>query len=197
MVCNYCSTVGVSPPMNVQASQASPSDPVEVSWRPPSDGATTITGYRIFYSSGMNILVPPDIISIHFTTDASYVGQRVTVCTEAEQLTSQCTSAAVITGEKRHFTDDFIYMMDFVFFVSDPTASTSAKCTCSNETGIAVGVTVVLLLLVEVVIVFAVVLCGWKRYNRIIVAKLWAEMHIPSITITIIYIQMQEVTEQK
>ena len=107
---NY-SIVGVSPPLNVEASQASPSDPVEVSWRPPSDGATTISGYRIFCCGGKNILVPPDIISIHFTTSASYVGQRVTVCTEAEQLTSQCTNATVVIGEKTALiiTDNFTW----------------------------------------------------------------------------------------
>ena len=89
-----------SPPLNVQASQASPPDPVEVSWSPPSYGATTITGYRIFFGNGRNVSVPLDITSISFNArhgNVSYIGQTVTVCTEAELLDNQCIST-VVTG---------------------------------------------------------------------------------------------------
>ena len=75
---------------------------MEINWSPPSAEISAVTSYRIFSCSGKNIVVPPDIISIRFTTDASYVGQTVSVCTEAEQLISQCINATVVTGEKQH-----------------------------------------------------------------------------------------------
>ena len=84
-----------SPPLNVVASQASPSDPVEVSWSPPSGGATTITGYTIFYGSGRNLSVPLSIASVGLITNANYIGQTIAVCTEFEQLASQCSSTVV------------------------------------------------------------------------------------------------------
>ena len=85
------------PPLNVVASQASPSDSVEVSWSPPSGGATTITGYTIFYGNGANLTLPSVATAISLTLDSDYVGQTVSVCTEAEQLAShdQCTNTTV------------------------------------------------------------------------------------------------------
>ena len=91
----YPLTAGIPPPLNVQASQASPSDPVEVSWSPPSDGATTITGYRIFYGNGGNGSLPSVVTSVSLTLNVNLIGQTVSLCTEAEQLTSQCTNATV------------------------------------------------------------------------------------------------------
>ena len=89
-------TVGIPPPLNVQASQASPSDPVEVSWSTTSDGATTITGYRIFYGNGeKNISLPSAATSITFELNVNLIGQTVSLCTEAEQLASQCTNVTV------------------------------------------------------------------------------------------------------
>ena len=88
-------TAGSPPPLNVVASQASSSDPVEVSWSPPSGGATTITGYTIFYGNGANLALPLAATSIGLTLDSDYVGQTVSVCTEAEQLPSQCTNTTV------------------------------------------------------------------------------------------------------
>ena len=101
-MCHTCTVacVGVPPPLNVQASQASPSDPVEVSWSPPSDGTTTITGYRIFYGNGENISLPSNVNSIGLATrhaNVSYIGQRVTVCSEVELLDNQCVTT-VVTG---------------------------------------------------------------------------------------------------
>ena len=95
---------GVPPPLNVQASQASPSDPVEVSWSPPSDGVT-ITGYRIFYGNGGNGSLPSVATFILLDLNVNLIGQTVSLCTEAEQLTSQCTNATVeVSGmAKLHF----------------------------------------------------------------------------------------------
>ena len=87
--------IGSPPPLNVVASQASPSDPVEVSWSPPSGGATTITGYTIVYGNEANLTLPLAATSIGLTLDSDYIGQTVSVCTEAEQLASQCTNATV------------------------------------------------------------------------------------------------------
>ena len=89
------------PPLNVQASQASPSDPVEVSWSPPSNGATTITGYRIFYGSGENVSLPSLATGISLLLSTNYVGHTITLCAEAEAKMSQCVNATV-TGTKHY-----------------------------------------------------------------------------------------------
>ena len=84
----------------MRASQASPSDPVEVSWSPPSAEATitAITGYTIAYGNGRNASVSSDITLAGLTTNANFIGQTITVCTEFEQLAIQCTST-VVTGK--------------------------------------------------------------------------------------------------
>ena len=129
---------GIPPPLNVQAIQASPSDPVEVSWSPPSDGATTITGYRIFYGSDGNGSLPPVTTSVSLTLNANLIGQTVSLCTEAEQLTSQCTNTTVedagtaVTSKKQHYTVKINGLR--VLFVDLTTASTNASCTCTMET---------------------------------------------------------------
>ena len=56
-VCIY--SPASAPLLNVQATQASASDPVEVSWSPPSGGSATITGYRIFYDGREILFLPP------------------------------------------------------------------------------------------------------------------------------------------
>ena len=58
-VCMY--PPAATPPLNVQATQASASAPVEVSWSPSSGGAATImiTGYRIFYDGREILFLPP------------------------------------------------------------------------------------------------------------------------------------------
>ena len=94
---NSMTIIGTPAPLDVQASQVSPSEPVEVSWSPPSDGVTTITGYRIFYGNGDNASVTSDVTLVGLTTNnVSYIGQTVTVCTEIELLASPCMSAVVI-----------------------------------------------------------------------------------------------------
>ena len=98
----YASTpalTAIPPPLHVEASQASPSDPVEVSWSPPSDGATIITGYRIFYGSRENASVTSDVSGVSLTPrfgNVSYVGQNVSVCAEVEQLDIQCIITSII-----------------------------------------------------------------------------------------------------
>ena len=92
---NYDFISGIPPPLNVQAGQASPSDPVEVSWSPPVNGATAITGYRIFYGNGENASLPSVGTFIHLALNVNLIGQTVSLCTEAEQLASGCTSATV------------------------------------------------------------------------------------------------------
>ena len=85
--------------MNVQASQSSASAPVEVSWSPPSGGAATITGYRIFYGNGENVLVPSKAITsvgLIFNEDA--VGQKVSIRSEADKITSELINVT-ITGK--------------------------------------------------------------------------------------------------
>ena len=90
------SNSAVSPPVNVEATQASASAPVEVSWSPPSDGSATITAYRIFYGNGENASVPSTITGIILSLNEDSVGQTVSVRSEADQLTSQLINVTII-----------------------------------------------------------------------------------------------------
>ena len=85
--------------MDVVATQSGSSAPVEVSWSPPSDGASIITGYRIYYGSGKNTTVQEVVTSIDLRVDGSYVGQNVSIRSEADQLYSELISASVTVGE--------------------------------------------------------------------------------------------------
>ena len=102
-LCILYTHAGSPPPLNVVASQASPSDPVEVSWSPPSGGATAITGYTIFYGNENSGSLPSVTTSIGLMLNGDYVGQTVSVCTEAEQLASQCANTSIfdsVEGKK-------------------------------------------------------------------------------------------------
>ena len=79
-------TPAVSPPVNVEATQASDSAPVEISWSPPSDGSATITAYRIYYGNGENVSVPSIVTSIILSLNEDSVGQIVSLRSEADQL---------------------------------------------------------------------------------------------------------------
>ena len=96
-----CINLASAPPVNVQATQSSSSAPVEVSWSPPSDGATNITGYRIFYGNRQNVLVPSVtvIASVSLRVDGNYIGQNVSIRSEADQLYSELINIPVTVGE--------------------------------------------------------------------------------------------------
>ena len=95
------STTAAPPPLNVQATQSSPSAPVEVSWNPPSSGATNITGYRIFYGNGENASLPSATTMISLALNKDCVGETVSVHSEADQLASQLITVTV-TSERDH-----------------------------------------------------------------------------------------------
>ena len=94
--------------MNVQATQASISAPVEISWTPPASSSMSlntsdvnITGYRIFFDNGESILLPSIITSVGVLTDGIMVGQQVSVRSEAEQeLQSELINITVTTAGK-------------------------------------------------------------------------------------------------
>ena len=90
-----------SPPLNVRATQSGSSAPVEVSWSPPSDGANSITGYRIFYGNGQNVFVPSvtAITLVGLKVDGSYVGQNVSIRSESDQLYSELINVSVIISK--------------------------------------------------------------------------------------------------
>ena len=98
-VCMY--TPAAAPPLNVQATQASVSAPVEVSWR-----SATITGYRIFYDGREILFLPPtDIItSINLNLgQGTKVGQALSI--HAESSISQLPSELItvtISSELAH-----------------------------------------------------------------------------------------------
>ena len=78
----------------MQVTQASASAPVEVSWSPPSGGAATIIGYRIFYGNGENMAVNADDLNTTI-----YQSQIQSVCIRAEsaQLPSELITVNVIS----------------------------------------------------------------------------------------------------
>ena len=99
-----------APPLNVSAIQSSSSAPVEVSWSPPTDGANTgiITGYRIYYGNGQNVSIQAILSSSKFNditltfylrVNTDYVGQTVSVRSEADQLYSELVNVSVSQGE--------------------------------------------------------------------------------------------------
>ena len=89
---------GVAPPMNVQASQSSTTAAVNVSWSPPSHGAAAITGYRIFFDGGDNVLVPSVVAFVGLAINDDVVGQTVSIRSEANEILSELINVT-ITGE--------------------------------------------------------------------------------------------------
>ena len=85
--------------MNVVVTQSSSSAPVEVSWSSPSDGANIITGYRIFYGRGKNTSVQSVATSIGLRVSGNFVGQNVSIRSEADQLYSELINTSVTVGE--------------------------------------------------------------------------------------------------
>ena len=85
----------------MQATQASASAPVvEVSWSPPSGGAATITGYRIFYDERETLLLPltNTITGIDLNLgEGTKVGQVVSNCAESSvsQLPSELITVTI------------------------------------------------------------------------------------------------------
>ena len=96
---SFTSTLVLPPPLNVQATQSSASVPVEVSWSPPSSGATNITGYRIFYGNGKNVSVPSVVTYIGLALNKDSVGETVSVRSEADQIFSEFVNATVTIGK--------------------------------------------------------------------------------------------------
>ena len=89
----------VAPPLNVQATQASDSVLVKVSWSPPSGGAANVTGYRIFYGDGKNMALDDNDLnaSIH---QCQIQNASVFIRAESAQLPSKLILLTVnVTGE--------------------------------------------------------------------------------------------------
>lgn len=94
--------------MNVQATQANVSAPVEISWTPPASSNISlntsdlnITGYRIFFDNGENILLPSIITSVGVLTDDLMAGQQISIRSEAEQeLQSELINVTVARSGK-------------------------------------------------------------------------------------------------
>ena len=69
---------------------------MEVSWSPPiSEGDVTVTGYRIFYSSGENASVPTIFKSVGLIVDRNYVGEIVFLRSESGWLYSELINITV------------------------------------------------------------------------------------------------------
>jgi hypothetical protein len=95
-------TITVSaPPMDVLATQSGSSGPLEVTWCPPSDGANSITGYRIYYGNGQTVFIPSAtvITSVSLRVNRSYIGQNVSIRSESDQLYSELINVSVTMGK--------------------------------------------------------------------------------------------------
>ena len=89
-------------PVDVQATQCSPSDPVEVSWSPPSSAISNITGYRIYYGNGENVTLPSVVTHIGLSMNADAVGQNVSIQSEANhQLLVSELVTVTIDGKQK------------------------------------------------------------------------------------------------
>ena len=127
-----------APPVNVVAIQSSSSAPVEVSWSPPSDGANIITGYRIFYGSGKNTSVQSVATSIGLRVSGNYVGQNISIRSEANQLYSELINTSVTVGEYHKLVIIITYCCDFsflflIFNVGAAMDTAMYSCTCTSE----------------------------------------------------------------
>ena len=85
----------ILPPVDVRATQSSPSASVEVSWSFPNEGDVDITGYRIFYGSGENVSVPAVVTSVGLRVDGNYSGEIVFLRSESDQLYSDIVNVSV------------------------------------------------------------------------------------------------------
>ena len=97
-------------PLNVRATQSGSSAPVEVSWSPPSDGANSITGYRIFYGNGQNVFVQSitAITLVGLNVDGDYVGRSVSIRSESDQFYSELINIPVTDGKYKW--DLFVFL---------------------------------------------------------------------------------------
>ena len=74
---------------------------MEVSWSPPTDGADIITGYRIYYDNRQNVLVSSvAVITLSLKVDGNYIGQNVSIRSEADQFHSEFVNVSVIKQSK-------------------------------------------------------------------------------------------------
>ena len=86
------------PPVNVVATQST-SGSVEISWNPPLDEPSDITGYRIFYGDGMNLSVYPIVNSVGWRVNATYQGQSVSIRSESGGIISELVRVSVTASE--------------------------------------------------------------------------------------------------
>ena len=162
-----CVIIASAPPVNIQASQSSSSAPVEVSWSPSSDGATNITGYRIFYGNEQTVFVASVavITLVGLKVDGNYVGQNMSIRSESGQLYSELINVSVTVGEYTHLY--CCHLSSMLSLGNNEEQGTGAIDTtmlssCSSQIGITVGVIVVVVCLVVMVITVTVLLCLWR-----------------------------------
>ena len=68
---------------------------MEVSWSPPSAGATTITGYRIFYGNQENVFVAPIVTGVALNINQDAIGQMVSIRSEINHIASELISITI------------------------------------------------------------------------------------------------------
>ena len=102
---NHLSPTAAAPLLNVQATQASASAPVEVSWSPPSGGTAIITGYRIFYDGREIVFFTPvkDVTSINLNLgQGTKVGQVLSIRAESS-ISQQPSELITVTISSKLF----------------------------------------------------------------------------------------------
>ena len=86
---------------------------MEVRWSPPSDGANSITGYRIYYGNGQNVFVQSvtTITLVGLNVDENYVGRSVSIRSEADQLHSELINVPVTIGKCCRMIQDLFVLL--------------------------------------------------------------------------------------
>ena len=163
-------TAASPPPRDVVATQSSSSALVEVSWSPPSDAASGVIGYRIYYGNGQNVFVlsVAVITSVSLKVDGNYIGQNVSIRSEADQLYSELVDVSVTESKYSYLL--ILHAMYYNFQQWSPKVhvSSSEQCaaatdiSCTTEIGIAIGTVTVVESLIVTVITILVVLCVWR-----------------------------------
>lgn len=148
------------PPVDVRATQSSPSSPVEVSWSPPTDqGAFNITGYRIFYGcSGENVSMPAAATSIGLRVEGGYEHQRVSLRSESDDLYSELVNVTVGKVLIVVCITIMALIQNVVLFSDYDMAK--YPCGCSREIGATIGV---MICLVTVATIIVITVLHWWR----------------------------------
>ena len=148
----------------MQATQASASASVEVSWSPPSGGAAAITGYRIFYDGRGIAFLPPTVLNDFVTSinlnlgQETNGGQALSIRAESSMLQLPSEMITVTISSELCLVHKNSHCIGFLLFTALETVLNPSGGGCSSGTAIALGGVVLLVLITTVIIIILVYL---------------------------------------